>query len=339
MKAQWSATPVTRIGHRGDTSYASAVVNPPWIGALQYPRHVLKRHAGPPALGSRWKQRLLSAVALMLLHGYLPQSGAAQPAEPPTQAAADDAIAQAERFGAEAFAAYRRGEYTESVSLYLKALELSPSANVLYNVAKIYDLKIRDRELAMSFYRRYIADPGATPDQVRSVNGRLAQLRELEMSANQVAPPSATPRDAAPAPASPPHIPVEPIDDVSSEPRRPKGGLRPLQIAGIIGGSIGVLGLGAGTVFGLAARSKARDADCDGNLCRSRSSFEKMTSAKRAATLSTVTTVAGLGFIATGVLLYFVGDDSAEEKRPLASLHIQPSAGPNFVGSHVTGVW
>src|SRR5947207_14588639 len=111
------------------------------------------------------------------------------------QAASAD-VSRAEGYAAEAFEAYQKKDYQGAVVLYLKALEAAPSADVLFNLAKIYDTKLNDRQLAMSFYRRYIADPGAEPERVRTANTRLAELRELEATANEK-PAATTPATAA----------------------------------------------------------------------------------------------------------------------------------------------
>ena len=68
---------------------------------------------------------------------------------------ANSEIARAEAFATEAFEAYERKEYEQAVALYRKALEASPSADIIYNLARIYDSKLKDRQRAVEFYRRY----------------------------------------------------------------------------------------------------------------------------------------------------------------------------------------
>src|SRR5688572_32828061 len=88
------------------------------------------------------------------------------------EAAASSDVSKAENYAAQAFEAYERKDYQEAVVLYLKALEAAPSSDALYKLAKIYDAKLRHRELAMKFYRRYMADPGAERDRVRAAHAR-----------------------------------------------------------------------------------------------------------------------------------------------------------------------
>src|SRR5262245_9879778 len=96
-------------------------------------------------------------------------------AEPAPAPAAD--VALSERYAARAYEAYKRKDYQSAIALYQKALEAAPSADILYNIARIYDLREADRALAISFYGRYVDDPGALPDRIELVKRRLAVLR------------------------------------------------------------------------------------------------------------------------------------------------------------------
>lgn len=260
---------------------------------------------------------------------------------------AADSVAESESYASQAFEAYRRGEVSEAIALYLKALDASPSANILYNLAKIYDLKVRDRELAMSFYRRYIADPGADPERVRQVNERLVELRELELAAKR--PEAATASDR-----SSPGYSQQPSRDSAGDPRgkagfsaaassapAEEGGMSTLRVAGLIVGGVGVISLGAGAAFGLAARSANRDASCDGNACVSPGDVSRAEDAQRAATLSTVATVAGVALAAGGTVMYFLGgnQERSSSDGTLASLRVQPLLAPNLIGSHLSARW
>jgi tetratricopeptide (TPR) repeat protein len=67
---------------------------------------------------------------------------------------ADAEVVLAEKKAAQAFEAYQAKRFAEAVGLYLEAHRAAPNADVLYNVARIYDAKLGDRPLAISFYRR-----------------------------------------------------------------------------------------------------------------------------------------------------------------------------------------
>src|SRR6185436_18211441 len=93
----------------------------------------------------------------------------------------------AERRAAEAFAAYNKKEYAAAIALYLEAYDATPSGAILYNIARIYDLKLHNRPSAIAFYRRYVADAGAQPDMIDIANHRLQQLRSAELATAMVA--------------------------------------------------------------------------------------------------------------------------------------------------------
>lgn len=262
----------------------------------------------------------------------------AQP-NPGAGGASADKVAQSEAYASQAFDAYRSGDVSEAISLYLKALEASPSANILYNLAKIYDLKVRDRNLAMSFYRRYIADPGADPDRVRQVNERLIELRELELAANE---PGATGAglggagQGAGAGAGARNQfggsmerPVQPEDR----------GMSGLRIAGIVTGAAGLVGLGVGAAFGFSARGKNNDAKCDGDVCASAADVQRAKDADRLATISTVSTIGGAALAVAGTVMFLVGNNDQERQVASSGFQFSPVVAPDMVGSYVSARW
>jgi tetratricopeptide (TPR) repeat protein len=254
-------------------------------------------------------------------------------------------VSRAETYAAEAFDAYQKKDYQEAVVLYLKALEASPSADVLFNLAKIYDTKLNDRELAMSFYRRYIADPGADPQRVRTANTRLAELRELEVAAKEkpvgvvagtaAAGGSGADQKGQPAAGS------EPSGSAADQKSSPKAdrGLSGMQWAGIATGLVGLGGVAVGTVFGLSAKSDADTAkqECDGNDCRSQAGVDAANDASSKANISTVSFIAGGALTAIGVVLLLSGGSSGPAERDTAHLRIAPYMGPGSLGTQVSG--
>jgi tetratricopeptide (TPR) repeat protein len=256
----------------------------------------------------------------------------------PSPALADDPapssdVSRAESYAAEAFEAYSRKDYTEAVVLYLKALEAAPSSDILYNLAKIYDTKLKDRELAMKFYRRYIADPGADPERVREANERLTELRALEVAASE-----------KPAPVSPQTAPQHGSDRQPDERRLPpperEGGISGVQAAGIVTGLVGLGGLAVGTVFGLSAKADADTAkqSCDGNDCRTAAGVEAAEDASRKATISTIGFAAGGALTLVGTILLVSGSKGSPE-RDAATLRMVPYAGPGSLGTQLSGRW
>src|SRR5687767_2624421 len=109
-----------------------------------------------------------------------------------------------ESYAARAFEAYRQRDYPSAITLYQNALEAAPSADILYNMARVYDVGLRDRTLAIIFYNRYIGDPGAVPKQIETANKRLVELRAAELAAMAPAPTSPESTLATPAPSASP---------------------------------------------------------------------------------------------------------------------------------------
>ena len=115
----------------------------------------------------------------------------------PSEASAQH-VAEAEALAERAYAAYVARDYAVAVALYHQAFERAPSADALFNIARIYDLGLRDRTLAMSFYRRYLSDPGALPERIERATLRLSELRVAER-AELAARPEHTPAPLASA--------------------------------------------------------------------------------------------------------------------------------------------
>jgi hypothetical protein len=256
---------------------------------------------------------------------------AAAPLSAQEEAESSD-IARAETAAAEAFDAYTQGDYPRAIALYRQALVSAPSADIIYNIARIYDTKQRDRAQAIEFYELYRTDPGAEAERVRTANERLAVLRELEAAQAKPAPRTAAAAGGASSGTT--------VSGPASIPERRSDGLSGIQLAGIFIGAAGVAGLGVGTGFGLAAQA---DADvthdlCDGNACTSQRGVDAAEDAKRAATVSTVAFIAGSVLVAGGVTMLVLGGDSSTEKQR-AILQLTPYASVESVGTQLTGRW
>ncbi|MGC4092738.1 MAG: hypothetical protein QM756_33625 [Polyangiaceae bacterium] len=228
-------------------------------------------------------------------------------------------VALSEQRAAEAYQAYTRKDYAAAVALYLQAHEAAPSGSILYNVARIYDTKLLDRPLAIVYYRRYIADPGAYVERIEFANQRLKQLRDAEVASSQGAaeadagspPVSAAPR-RAPAPAAPPPEP----------PPRNNSSWSGTRWTGVVLGAAGLAALATGAGFGLAAMSKANTAkgDCDGNACVTQRGVDAANAANDAATIANVGFVAGGVLLLGGTTLFIVGARDNSERPRAAGL-------------------
>ncbi len=204
-------------------------------------------------------------------------------------------VQEAEAYAEQAYEAYSAKKYAEAVTLYLKAYDKTPSADIIYNVAKIYDAKLKDRELAMSFYRKYITDPGADPERIKSVNERLSVLKEADTAANR--PGTGTPRPT-PGPGSG-------ADSAG-------GGWSVGQVTGLVMMVAGGVAVAIGAGFGFAAMGDASRAKelCAGNACTTQEGVDKAERAKVEGTLSTFTLGIGAAVAVGGALLLFLSPDA-----------------------------
>jgi len=254
------------------------------------------------------------ALAVLVASSLVPARAAADEPSPPDASA----VSVSERRAAEAFQAYTKKDYPAAIALYLQAYDAAPSGSILYNIARVYDLKLHDRAHALAFYRRYVADPDAQAELVVVSNQRLRELSTAE-----VAP---VVRDTTPQTAS-----------EAVEQRR--GGWSGLRWSAVAVGAVGLAGIGIGSGFGLAAMSKADVAkgSCDGNACTSQVGIDAAKNARSLATVSTVGFVAGGALLAAGAALFLSsGERSAERPSPV---QLEALATPSAASVQVVGRW
>lgn len=283
--------------------------------------------------------RIAVVVPLLLLHLVGP-SRAARSEE--ASVSDETAVALAEQRGAQAFEAYQKGEYASAVALYLEAYRAAPSGSILYNIARIYDLKLEDRLLAMVFYRRYIADPGAFTERLELANQRLRELRAAEAMAPPPSPRRPEPvADPAPADTGPGRDPP-PRGRLSEGRVDGRGGWVTARSAGVAMGAAGLVGLGIGVGFGLGARAEASTANdlCDGNACSSARGVDAAHTARREATISNIGFGVGGALLLTGATLFFVGaTEKTPERSARADVRLEPQVTVSEASLRVSARW
>jgi hypothetical protein len=272
-----------------------------------------------------------SALLLAIFTAIAGNGAPARASDQPQIPEARNNVALAERRAAEAYDAYTRKDFVSAVALYLEAYDASPSGLVLYNVARIYDTKLADRPLAMTFYRRYIGDPGAETDRIRFANERLTKLRAAEALSADLATASAKPV----SPATPTAAPSRTVEGE-------RGGWSALRWTGVTLGVVGLAGVAVGTAYGLAAASKASTArqTCDGSICTTQAGVDAAHAATDRATVSTVGFAVGGALLAAGTALFFVGAEKKRPERPWAGkLTWDASASPSELTLGLKGTW
>lgn len=117
------------------------------------------------------------------------------PASAAPQPAANDPVARAAQRGKKA---YDSGNYLEAAVAYQEAYRLEPVATLLYNIAYIYDEHLKDRTLAIDYYRRYVNAPDAEAASRLRAYQRIAVLEKAPPAALPTAAPVPAPATAAP---------------------------------------------------------------------------------------------------------------------------------------------
>jgi tetratricopeptide (TPR) repeat protein len=293
------------------------------------------------------KPTLIGRTVLLGALGVLCLAAPAFAAGPPSadEVEALDPVDQAERLADDAFQAYLRQEYRQAIALYELALEAAPSADILYNIARIYDLGLSDTERAIEHYKRYIAEARAQRPRVDSARQRILELEtrlssHIEdsvqaPSAAAAAAPSGVTTSSATAKPNPavaatttgadvPELPGDLLRTGASasgapaaEPNRaqdtnPRWTARELWALSASGA--GLVGLAAGVGYGLSALAE-RDTvrrECDGNECRSKQGVNAVHSARRQANIAGAAFLTGAGLLTFGGTLWWTRPEHAE---------------------------
>ena len=202
----------------------------------------------------------------------------------------------------------------------LRRLSLALPTGAPANLA----LRVDGEPLAVSGANtEWIVDPG-THEVVASAPGHV----EARLSV------------AAPEPGGTALVRIPPLTPLSAVPsaqneREPEGASRfsGREIAAMVTGGVGVVGVVVGSVFGLRSQSKHDDSDryCTGNVCRDQRGVELMNEARSAGNASTVCFVVGAVALGTAATLWFLELPSDGGTRTQVGL------GPGAV--HVRGAW
>lgn len=276
------------------------------------------------------KRRLSHAVVVPLIAGLVMSTCPRALAEVPPATTPD--VALAEQYAAEAYAAYQRDDHARAVSLYQDALTAAPSADILYNIARVYDLGLGNRQRAIEFYERYTAQPDAVPTRLAAARERLIELHAAEHANTSAPGMDAIAREfPLDAPGTAAQNPSAAVD---------RDSLGPLTVAAISVGTAGLVGVGVGVGFGLSARSQSEawKSDCDGNACTSQRGVDAAEAASRRATIATLGFGVGGGLLALAAVLWIVDgtsdDDGASDS---VSLDFAPRASGSELGGVVGG--
>jgi tetratricopeptide (TPR) repeat protein len=261
---------------------------------------------------------LASAAALLATGSGLAADAAdsSQPVTPATELPSAQGVAEAERLAEAAFAAYEQQHYARAIELYEQAWSAAPSADISFNIARVYDRGLKDPERARAYYRRYVADPHAVPHRRRIAELRLAELQVAPVETEATTPVPAEPPGTAltRSPAAP--LRVEPTSLWT-----------PSKVTALVLGGAGVSALGVGLGFALSAQSERKEwqEGCDGNACTSQGAVDAARSAGRKADIATVALASGAALLGIGAALWWLGPTTADG-TPRARLQVVPTA-------------
>ena len=195
-------------------------------------------------------------IVLALVLGLANPAGA-QPAANPVEALAQRATAE-----------YEAGNFVKAVELYREAYAVGKVSTILYNIALIYDRKIGDAELAMEFYRQYLATPDADPKASSRAMARLQALKAEQAKAQAAARKAEEERRAAEAKRREDEAKALAASQQREPPRETGSGLA---TGGWILTGVGVAALGGGVFFGLSASQDADDFKASRSLSEKKS--------------------------------------------------------------------
>lgn len=281
-----------------------------------------------------------------------PPPGGSRGAPHPRGAAEEATLERAETLAAQAFRAYQRGDHPAALTLYQEAYAAAPSADIAFNIARVYDTGLSDAGSALRHYREYLAAPDADPARIELALRRVAELTAPNL-APALAPASragrAPPGSPPPSPSAPSSAPrlgaslQEPSSWRREPPARPAGAepWTPLRVGAIVASSLGLVGLGLGAGFGVAALSDAGTARdyCTGNRCSSQRGVDAAHAASKNADIATASFAVGGSLLAAGVALFWFQLDEHWASETLAAPAWTPLEADAPIGLGWSGRW
>ena len=262
--------------------------------------------------------RLTTAVLFVLVAlGGVGARHAAAAEGPPS-----DPTARAEWYSARAEEAFQAGKFEDAIKLYVAAYESAPSASILYNVAFIYDRRLKEPELALDYYQRVAKAADADRTLVDKAQGRITALKaQLDKPDKPDRPPDKPPPDKPPPDKPPPDKP--PPEESGHFPVGP-----------VITMSAGGLVLATGLAFGLMAEGTEADFHAAESSADKRS---LQATGRDQALFADVCMAVGGAAIVGGLVWLLVDSGSTETEGRVDTVGIAPFAGPGGAGVALGG--
>jgi tetratricopeptide (TPR) repeat protein len=249
---------------------------------------------------------LLLCAVLALVPGWASAEPTGTPAE------------RAQVYADLGYAAYQNEDWNKAIEMYLESYKLSSTADLLFNIAVIYDRKLGNKAMALEYFRKHNAAADTNPDLVAKANLRIENLTHET--------PVGDTRKSGPA----------------APPLPPDKGAN-MRIGGIVAATVGMVALGAGIGFGVAAISKmgeAKTAGCDSTGCPNDTAAQLERTANSRGNYSTLGVVAGGALVVAGVTLYVLAPNKpSRAESATATLMFRPTLTPNAAGIGLAGTF
>ncbi len=188
-------------------------------------------------------------IAALLLG---PSSSSAEETTEASQQSAAEQASEHSRLGVEA---YKEGRLPEAVKEMLTAYNLFPDVTLLYNIARIYQ-KMEQPDLAITYFKKFVAEEGADPDTVQAALEHMATLVNDKAQAESSVPVLESEPEPEPEPEPvAPDIPEPAVEEQSTGAAAvaPVVQTRPMHPAPWITGSVAGAALATLGISGAAA--------------------------------------------------------------------------------------
>jgi tetratricopeptide (TPR) repeat protein len=248
--------------------------------------------------------------------------------------------ATAKRLVSAGNAAFEKKSYREAIELYQQAYALIPHPVLIFNIAQAQRLAGQLDEAARSYERYLAADPAGIA--AASARPNLAHLRAARPADPDRAPSSPSPGDApqvrereqlAPITAEASRAPASVASSPAQRgtPARPG---RPLRIAGVAAGGVGLACVGAAVAFGLRVRAIQEEQIVERYDKDLPYDHERLRIGRLAERNQYIAAALAGTFVVGGAALYWAGGRRGRAAPATAWL---PMIGPDGAGLAVTG--
>ena len=198
------------------------------------------------------------------------------------------------------------GKVESGVKLLAELFAQTGNANFVYNQARCYEQNGRAED-AINRFREYLrVASGVSAEDRADVDRHIAECRALQSEQQRSLAPSAPP-PTAPVPAS----------DVATSAQASTSGSS-LRLGGVVVGGVGLAAVATGGLFSLLVRSTKQQVESDAHKQNYDPSLDSR--GRSYETWQWVSYGVGAGLVATGAVLFVVGQQRMQAERPSVAL-------------------